>query len=194
MQSLSILNHDLEPTSLAALEALEYPASPRDIPADITLAELETIRAGWLAQARAQQIPDKLFEIAYWLGGPFETTYGDYRLWTNGSLRIWATLQRGLWNVKQNAWNTLRSVVVYLDETQQTRVLLWHWYYVTQSIQDEPQEKVEGSELLYVPGAWVASALAMQPKAEQARIGIARNAELVERDRLAKRLLVGMQI
>ena len=60
----------LAPTSLAALEALEYPASPRDIPADITLAELETIRAGWLAQARAQQIPDKLFEIAYWLGGP----------------------------------------------------------------------------------------------------------------------------
>ena len=194
MQSLSILNHDMEPYSLAALEALEYPASPRDIPADITLAELETIRAGWLAQARAQQIPDKLFEIAYWLGGPFETTYGDYRLWTNGSLRIWATLQRGLWNVKQNAWNTLRSVVVYLDETQQTRVLLWHWYYVTQSIQDEPQEKVEGSELLYVPGEWVASALAMQPKADLARIGIAQAHEASERDRLAKRLLVGMSV
>ena len=62
MQSLSILNHDLEPTSLAALEALEYPASPAEIAGDETLAELESIRLGWLAQARAQQIPDKLDE------------------------------------------------------------------------------------------------------------------------------------
>ena len=38
MQSLSILNHDLEPTSLSALEALEYPASPRDIPAQKQIA------------------------------------------------------------------------------------------------------------------------------------------------------------
>jgi hypothetical protein len=45
-----------------------------------------------------------------------------------------------------------------------------------------------------ISGAWVASALAMQPQAEAARIGIARNAEITDRDALARRLLVGMEI
>jgi hypothetical protein len=36
--------------------------------------------------------------------------------------------------------------------------------------------------------------LALQPRAEAARIGIARNAEITDRDALARRLLVGMEI
>ena len=48
--------------------------------------------------------------------------------------------------------------------------------------------------LLYIPGSWVASVLAMQERAEQARIGIARKAEITERDALARRMLVGMEV
>ena len=39
-----------------------------------------------------------------------------------------------------------------------------------------------------------AGMLALQPRAEAARIGIARNAEITDRDALARRLLVGMEI
>ena len=67
----------LTSTSLAALEALEtrLPTSPSEISGDESLAELESIRAGWIAQARAQGIPDRLFEIARWLGKDTDTLF-----------------------------------------------------------------------------------------------------------------------
>ena len=49
-------------------------------------------------------------------------------------------------------------------------------------------------KLLYIPGSWTAAALAMQPKAEAARVGYARNAEEKERDELARKLLVGKEV
>jgi hypothetical protein len=49
-------------------------------------------------------------------------------------------------------------------------------------------------ELLYIPGAWVASALALHQKALKARQEIMVEAELDNRDKLAMRLLVGMEV
>ena len=179
--------------SLATLQALEYPASPRNIPANTTLAELEQIRLGWIAQARAQGIPDKLYQVAYWLGSQAPDDRGIFRLYTVGNLRIWASVKIGTRNVTANAWNMTRGVVVYLDAEQQQRVTSWTWHYVG-DYDDVPAEAQEGADLLYIPGAWTTTALAMTPKAEAARVGYARAHETKERDELARKLLVGMEV
>jgi hypothetical protein len=186
----------LSPVSLEVIEALEsaLPASPENIPANATLAELEAIRAGWLNQARAEQISERLFEIGRWLGAPCPTSYGDYRLWISGRLRIFATLARGLYDVSKDTWNITRSVTAYLDPAQQICVLSWSWSYLAQDIHDELETRLEGDKLLYVPGRWLSLALSHSEKAEQARIGFAWIAEAKERDALARRMLVGMEV
>jgi hypothetical protein len=187
----------LTPTSLAALEALEtaLPASPKDIPADISLDNLQDIRAGWLAQARAQGIPEKLFEILEWLGNDIpsrrEGIHKEYKI---GGVRITGSIETDVFVPASNKWNTYRHLWVCVDGKA---VCTWNWHYLTNAIDDpisNKQDAGNSDELLYIPGAWVASALALQPRAEAARIGIARNAELVERDRLARRLLVGQSV
>jgi hypothetical protein len=191
------------PVSLATLEDLETAyASPASIPADIQLAELETIRAGWIAQARAQQIPKRLFEIAYWLGAESPTHYGGtHRLLDNGSIRIWATIVTDKRNIPlydkhdilPDDWNMTRRLTAYLDN-QRILVMDWSWSFHAENFQSERLNEKEGAGLLYIPGAWVTLALAMQARAEQARIGFARNADAARRDELARRMLVGREI
>jgi hypothetical protein len=198
MQSLSILNHDMEPYSLAALEALEtgIPASPSKISGDESLAELESIRAGWIAQARAQQIPDTLFEIARWLGKDTDTLFrGIHRCLFLDGFRICAGVELEVAEPISNRFITHRRLTVLLDNN--TPLVTWHWYYFCKDVADEPTGEIENaaaSEYLYVPGAWVSAALAMTPKAEAARVGYARNAEAKERDELARKLLVGKEV
>ena len=167
--------------------------SPLEIPPDATIEQLEAIRLAWLEDARVQGIPDKLYQVAYWLGGKAPDNRGIFRLLAVGNLRIWASVKIGTRNVTANAWNMTRGVVVYLDAEQQQCVTNWTWHYVG-DYDDVPAEAQEGADLLYIPGAWTAAALAMTPKAEAARVGYAWNAEEKERDELARKMLVGMQI
>jgi hypothetical protein len=180
------------PVSLATLEALETAyASPASIPADIPLAELETIRAGWLAQARAQQIPDKLFEIGRWLGKDMNTLQrGIHRCYFLTGFRICVSV------VLEKAEPDIahRMLTAFLDDNTPLMVMVWNWRYFVRDLDDELPGEVEETDLLYIPGAWTTTALAMTPKAEAARIGFARNAETAERDALAKKLLVGLEV
>ena len=120
-----------------------------------------------------------------------EDVHKEYKI---GGVRITGSIETDVFVPASNKWNTYRHLWVYVDGNV---VCAWNWHYLTVSIDDPVSNKLDGGnsdELLYIPGAWVTSALAMQPKAEQARSGIARNADIAERDRLARRLLVGMQI
>ena len=187
--------------SLVAPEALETngsapPPSPKYIRGDETLAELETIRAGWIALARAQQIPERLFEIGYWLGSQAPDNRGIFRLCTIGDMRIWASVKQGTYNIPAQAWNTTRRLTVYLDAGQQQQVADWQWLYIARSPEEIPDLPIEGrpAKLLFIPGEWVAEVLALSGQAERTRIGIARAAEDKERDALARRLLVGMEV
>jgi hypothetical protein len=181
--------------SLATLEALEtsLPASPRSIPPDIALADLEQIRTGWLAQAQVQQLPERLFEIGYWLGARDPDNRGDFRCLYAENMVIWASIKQGTRNVPANAWNTMRRLTVYVGDSL---VMDWQWYYFSQSLEDTPEDPKEGlsADLLYIPGEWTSRALALHPQAERTRIGIAHSASIADRDALARRMLVGREV
>ena len=163
------------PVSLSALEAIEVnlPASPASIPADIALADLEQIHAGWIAKAKAEQIPERLYDIGYWLGRIVDTLYkGTHREMVIGDIRI----------------------AVGVMQTSRNLVMAWSWHYTTQDIEDAMGKSYEGTDLLYIPGDWTAIALSASSRAEKTRIGIARSASFAERNALARCLLVGIEI
>jgi hypothetical protein len=187
------------PVSLATLDALEtLPASPKQIPATATLAELEAIRTGWLNIAKDAQIPEKLFEIGYYLGEPMKflvhRSSGLYRSWhdADGRIEIVACQTIKGRNVPAFAWNIVRSVYAAVDDNT---VLAWAWSYTGQdeNAPDMPADAV-ATPGLYIPGEWTARALALSPKAEKTRIGIAQASTVAKRDELAGKLLVGKSI
>jgi hypothetical protein len=180
------------PVSLTTLETL--PASPRDISPEINLSDLEQIRAGWLEQAQAQQLPERLFQIGYWLGTDYPTLHaGIHKLFEIDNIKVWAVIVQTSYNVPAKAWNTTRRLTVYRGDLL---VMDWRWYYTTGEIDIRPLIIPEGdpAEMLYIPGEWVSRALALHPKAEATRIGIARSASIADRDALARRLLVGREV
>ena len=167
------------------------PTSPKNIPASASLESLEKIRTAWISDAREQKIPEKLFEIGRWLGSRDPDNRGDFRCLTIGDIIIWTGIKTAGRNVEKDAWNARRRVTVFSGRDLLVR---WEWSYIVQDLCDDPIDPKEVGELLFIPGNWLASALAMQDKAEAARIGFARNAETAERDNLARRLLVGMEV
>ena len=182
------------PVSLSALEAIEVnlPASPASIPADIALADLEQIHAGWIAKAKAEQIPERLYDIGYWLGRIVDTLYeGTHREMVIGDIRIAVGVMQTSRNVAAGAWNTKRSLYAYSGVNL---VMAWSWHYTTQDIEDAMGKSYEGTDLLYIPGDWTAIALSASSRAEKTRIGIARSASFAERNALARCLLVGIEI
>ena len=186
------------PVSLATLERLEMstPNSPKEIPANTSLADLEQIRSAWLEQARAEQIPDQLFEIGRWLGSDTPSRRdGIHKSLEISGVKICVSIEQDkMYEIEGELWHmTLRNLWVYVNGAL---VLDWRLRYLAHQIDDEPDrpEEAEPSKTLFIPGSWLASALAMQGKAEAARIGFARNAETAERDNLARRLLVGMEV
>ena len=89
-----------------------------------------------------------------------------------------------------------RGLAVANNAGQQQQVADWQWLYIARSPEEIPDLPIEGrpAELLFIPGEWVAEVLALSGQAERTRIGIARAAEDKERDALARRLLVGMEV
>ena len=181
----------LTSTSLAALEALEtrLPTSPSEISGDESLAELESIRAGWIAQARAQQIPERLFEIGRWLGKDMNTLQrGIHRCYflTGFCICVSVVLEKAEPDIAH------RMLTAFLDDN--TPLMVWNWRYFVRDLDDELPGEVEETDLLFIPGAWTTKALAQLPYAKQVRRDHALSAQMAERDKLARRLLVGMQI
>jgi len=184
----------LSPVSLAHLDTLELPASPASILDTATLAELEQIRTGWIEKARTEQIPEKLFEIAYWLGETVDTLWGGtHRRLILDDLRISIGVTIVDRNITKSAWNYRRTLSIYLGESF---LMLWRWYYVAQNIDDvmSGDAKTDPSELPYIPGEWVTRALALAPKAEKTKISISQASTDIERNELAGRLLVGKTV
>ena len=119
---------------------------------------------------------------------------GVHKEYKISNVRISGSIETDVFVPASNKSSTYRNLWVYVDGKV---VCAWNWHYLTVAIDDPVSNQLDAgdtSALLYIPGAWVASALALQSKAEQARIGIARMAEVAERDRLARRLLVGMEV
>jgi hypothetical protein len=190
----------VSPVSLEHLEAIELslPGSPKQIPTIATLAELEQIRSGWIEQAHAEKIPEKLFDIGFYLGGPMKLlvhrSNGVYRAWQDADSHIEIHVSQRIKtrNVPASAWNIVRTVYATVDNNI---VLIWSWAYTGQDEKD-PAMPADATATagLYVPGKWTARALALSPKAEKARIGIAMTATVAKRDELAGELLVGMEV
>ena len=171
----------------------KLPTSPSEIPFDISLADLESIRLHWIETAREAHIPEKLFDIAYRLGSQGHDSRGIFRLLTIGDIRVWASTKGGTRNAQANAWNMTRRLTVYLDPGQSIQVVDWQWHYVAQDVSEEPLNPDEGNpaDLLYLPGAWAERVLAMGDQADQARIDTEKELEEQKRDALARRLLCG---
>ena len=175
--------------SIQAIDVSMLPASPASIPANITLAELETIRAGWIALAREQQIPERLFEIGRWLGKDMSTLQrGIHCCYFLTGFRICVSV------VLEKAEPDIahRMLTAFLDDN--TPLMVWNWRYFVRDLDDELPGEVEETDLLFIPGAWTTKALAQLPYAKQVRRDHALSAQMAERDKLARRLLVGMQI
>ena len=165
------------------------PTSPAYLRADTALAELEQIRLGWIEQARTELIPERLFDIAYWLGKDTPTLYrGIHRCCILAGFRICV----GVVLEKAKPDIAHRLLTVFLDDD--TLLMEWHWRYFVRDLDDELPGVVEETDLLYIPGKWLASALAMTGKAEAARVGYARAHEAKEREELAKKMLIGQSI
>ena len=172
---------------------MTIPASPSEIQGNESLAELEAIQLAWIASARQQQIPDKIFHIALSLGENINPPHypGIHRLLDNGWIRIWATVVSDNRNIVSDDWNYIRKLTVYREHEQCTLLAEWSWTYHAETIESEPIDLKEGTGLFFIPGNWVERVLALSEQAEKARIDTEKELEEQKRDALARRLLCG---
>jgi len=173
------------------------PASPKDVDLACDLAELERIKAGWISNARVAQIPEKLYDIAFFLGYDQPQRRVDmFRKTTIDGMTVNASLEQGLYFPNTEEWCFHKKTWVDVTLPLGTvRLADWHWTFYSKDIRDEPENKYEEEvDSLYVPGSWIIGVLAQYPDAENVRETEKAYRDRVRAEALASRLLVGMDI
>jgi hypothetical protein len=188
---------------------------PAQISAEMTLAELQEIKAAWAALAADLGYLDNCWEVVRWLGEPvFCRGHNNLRLWRSqdGELAILGSENRKTFNPDEGAWHVERKIGVWLKNAVETarnqgvlrqtsspvdkvlfssRCVVRHaWtYYDVKSPILIPQEGT-----LFIPGQWIAKILAVTVDAKGAMMRTVFDAGESERKELLAELMVGQNV
>lgn len=181
------------------------PTTPATIPASTSLDELNEISKAWISQARAENVPDVIWGVLFYLGHTVRVHgHPSVLVWSNGAgVSVIGNEHSEMWSLANNTFVKRRGFTVWVPNgfkrvnvlgeidnivLNSVPVCQWSWNISGDEIIERPDS------LLFVNGVWVESVLRFRTQAAREAARREAGSAEIQRRALAEKLLIGMDV
>jgi hypothetical protein len=180
---------------------LSIPSSPGEISPETSLEDLNTIKVSWAQNARELGHPEKVYNVAFWLGQEIVTHPREhvYKVWSSGNVYALAREYTERYQSADGTPLRVCSLAVFLGDpdrerknlvdqiilsTKMFKVANWHWNIFGGEVK-------EWDDNYLIPGRWLDVFLAAEAEANEVAARATVDQMENERQCLLAELLAG---